>query len=106
MRIGGQIAVISCVFLAVLAARSNGPATMAFQTLSAPESQEVEAEATGASRAFTSDNVAIVNARELIRDGRFADAEALQHRAPGGPTGDRDEMLEIISRLRFSYCLD
>ncbi|HZZ44337.1 MAG TPA: transglutaminase domain-containing protein [Tepidisphaeraceae bacterium] len=61
--------------------------------------------ATAASLAFTSNDPIVVQARALVAQGRYADADALS-RQPGGDQTARQEMSEIIRRARQDYTLN
>src|SRR4051794_36381435 len=64
-------------------------------------------EPSGASIAFTTDDPVVLQARRLVADGHFADAEALL-RQPGDAHAvqARAEMVDIIGRIRAAYGLD
>ncbi|HEX5243266.1 MAG TPA: transglutaminase domain-containing protein [Tepidisphaeraceae bacterium] len=59
---------------------------------------------TGASLAFTSDDPVVVEARAMMEQGHFSDAEHLL-KAPGGDQRARQEAVEIIARTRRDYRL-
>src|SRR5258706_395538 len=62
-----------------------------------------DAQPTGASLAWTSNDSTIVRARSLLADGKFTQAEAELELSSNVDPAARDEMLEIISRLRHEY---
>jgi transglutaminase-like putative cysteine protease len=65
-----------------------------------------QSEPTGASLAFTSTDPLILNARKLMDQGRFADAEKLLVSADPRSQPAASELCEIIARIRFAYSLD
>jgi transglutaminase-like putative cysteine protease len=71
-------------------------------TIAAPRPVRATDEPTGASLAWTSSHPAVVQARKLLAEGKFAEAEqTVQTSDPAGV-----EMREIIRRLRAEYSLD
>lgn len=66
-------------------------------------------EPTGASLAFTSQDSTIAQARELFNQGAFAKAETLLRRDLESQSGAnkraREELLEIMNRVRYEYSL-
>jgi transglutaminase-like putative cysteine protease len=65
-----------------------------------------QSEPTGASAAFTSTDPLIVNARKLMEQGQFAQAEKLLDSAGAGSQPAASELREIIARIRIAYSLD
>lgn len=62
------------------------------------------AEPTGASVAFTSDDPVLVKARQLLIQGELREAELLLPQAADAQA--REEMLDILQRVRLAYALD
>ena len=69
-----------------------------------PISGDSHTEPAGASCALTSNDSTVVQARRLADDGHVEQAEALLQSAP--PAREREEMLEIVRRIRIAYNLD
>jgi transglutaminase-like putative cysteine protease len=69
------------------------------------------AEPTGASLAFTSSDPVVLNARKLVEDGKFREADELLNRTSSLNSGPdesakaRLELGEIIKRTRYEYSL-
>src|SRR5258708_38318040 len=67
------------------------------------------AEPTGASLAWTSNDPVVAQARDLVKAGKLAEAEALL-RTPDAKAGQaalaaRGELVELIPRVRYDYSL-
>lgn len=65
-----------------------------------------QSEPTGASAAFTSNDPLILNARKLMDEGKFAQAEKLLGSAGPQSQPAASELREIIGRIRIAYSLD
>ncbi len=78
-------------------------------TFDMPVSFSAPSEPAAASRAFTSQDKTVLQARRLMDQGRFRDAEkALQAKVDKGHSSEveaRAELLEIIRRTRLEYAL-
>src|SRR6478609_6346497 len=66
--------------------------------------QTTSSQPTGASLAFTSDEPVIVRARELLEQGKLAEAESILP-SSGDASQAAMEMREIIRRVRIDYSL-
>ena len=79
-------------------------------TISASLSPVFAAEPTGASTAFTSRDPIVLKALDLVKSGKFQQAEVLLRAAESPGDADalraREETLDIIGRTRFEYSLD
>src|ERR1039458_8403687 len=79
-------------------------------TISASLSPVFAAEPTGASTAFTSRDPIVLKALDLVKSGKFQQAEVLLRAAESPGDADalraRKETLDIIGRTRFEYSLD
>src|SRR5438105_953152 len=68
------------------------------------------AEPTGASLAWTSNDPIVQKAVALVNDGKLKDAQTLLASDDSQPSGDaaqaREEMKDLIVRLRHEYSLD
>jgi len=86
-----------------------GCSTLFAFTFDMTRSFSAPSEPPAASRAFTSQDKTILQARQLMDQGRFRDAQkALEAKVEKGDTSDieaRGELIEIIRRIRLEYSL-
>ncbi|HXE52872.1 MAG TPA: hypothetical protein VN541_07660, partial [Tepidisphaeraceae bacterium] len=80
--------------------------TALFQGGAEADAQAEVPAATGASIAFTSTDPLIVQARGLMNDGKFAQAEELIRKGRAKDNLAADELLEVMSRIRLAYNMD
>src|ERR1041385_6166062 len=78
---------------------------MALATLAAI-GDETTAPPSGASAAWTSDDPMIAKARQLVLAGHLSEAQGVLASPSIAASSARDEMLEIITRIRQDYSLD
>jgi transglutaminase-like putative cysteine protease len=73
-----------------------------------PSAAEQPAEPPGASLAFTSNDPAVLRARDLLAQGKFKEAEATlgEGHSDRSALAARTEMREIMRRIRYEYSLD
>ena len=65
-----------------------------------------QTEPTGAADAWTTTDATVVRARDLVARGEFAAAERALKSATEGDARAREEMLDVIRRIRWEYGLD